>query len=46
MNYFNQIDPIGEDMNDDVCLYCENESNGAYCSDYCEMADYKENINN
>ena len=43
MNYFEQIDPIGESDLDSNCGYCGNHCDGDFCSDDCRMSDYKEN---
>lgn len=39
MSYYDEIDPIGEDMNDGECLYCSIPCQGMYCSTDCKNAD-------
>jgi hypothetical protein len=37
MNYYDEIDPIGEEKNE--CLHCGYECTGAYCSTACKNYD-------
>lgn len=38
MNYYDEIDPIGEEK-ENKCLYCGYETNDDYCSTDCKHAD-------
>lgn len=38
MNYYDEIDPIGEEKENE-CLYCGAPTNDMYCSGYCKKAD-------
>jgi hypothetical protein len=35
MNYFDEIDPIGEDKEEQECTHCGNPCAGTYCSKSC-----------
>jgi hypothetical protein len=35
MNYFDEIDPIGEDKEEQECEHCGNPCTGTYCSKIC-----------
>ena len=38
MNYYDEIDPIGEE-NETKCAYCGIPTNETYCSNDCKKAD-------
>ena len=38
MNYYDEIDPIGEEKENE-CAYCKYPCYGTYCSDECKKAD-------
>ena len=38
MNYYDEIDPIGE-QKENECLYCGIPTNETYCSNECKKAD-------
>ena len=39
MNYYDKIDPIGEEKDENECAYCGSPCSGTYCSDGCKWAD-------
>jgi len=43
MNYYDQIDPLGEDSGDAVCLFCGEpcREGDYYCSKQCKKEDIK-----
>ena len=43
MSYYDDIDPIGENLNDNECCYCGEPCVGSYCNKECNNADYNEN---